>query len=211
MVENESTPLILAPPCQESAAKPEWGSFFDSLMAQFTPPEKVYTLICNNHLDNFRTKTVTVKLENNTFKGSFQYVVIHCDADASMTFDLPDPFASISEIFAAVYHMLWTTTLCSECYDIVTVPNNLCNQCYPMRVMHHYGIAHNLTLSIPTCPICFEQVFYTKLHCGHYVHKTCFIKMNNDRWYTYEMELKCPICRALINSQDRYDFFLWYG
>lgn len=28
--------------------------------------------------------------------------------------------------------------------------------------------------------------------------------LNSERWFAYEMELKCPICRAVISTQDRY-------
>jgi hypothetical protein len=191
----------------------EWTSFFESLVAQFpqSEKEKVYTLICNNHLDNFRVKTLTVKLEDNTYKASIHYLVIHCDGDTTLTYDFPTTFVSIMDVLKAFYTLLWTSTLCSECFDIITMPSTLCSQCYPMRIMHHFGMAHNHTLYIPTCPICFEQVYSAKLHCGHYVHKTCFIKMNSERWFTYETEVKCPLCRAEITTQDKYDYFLWYG
>ena len=210
-------PLLtpVPPPALGLPTNNEWTSFFESLAAQFTPSEKekVYVLVCNNHLDNFRVKTLTVKLDENTYKASLQYLVIHCDGDTTLTYDFPATFASVVDVFKAFYTLLWTSTLCTECFDIITIShtNTLCAQCYPMRIMHHFGMAHNHTLFIPTCPICFEQVYSAKLHCGHYVHKTCFIKMNAERWFTYETEVKCPLCRAEINSQDKYDYFLWYG
>lgn len=207
----ENAPPPPPVPVPEPIAIPEWTVFFESLVTQFTAPEKVYSITCNNHLDNFRVKTLTVKTEENTFKASVQYLIIHCDADASMTYEFPSSFASLVDVFSAFYHLLWTSTLCSECFNIVSVPGALCLECYPARIYHHFGMAHNLSLGIPSCPICFEQVYHAKLHCGHYVHRTCFVKMNSDRWFTYEMEIKCPICRAVISTQDRYDFFLWYG
>lgn len=207
-------PLVPLPPLLPNLPEPtipEWSIFFQTLASQFTAPEKVYKLACNNSVDNFRTKSITIKLEDNTYKASLQYVVIHCDADTTMEFDVPKTFGSLVEVFTEFYTLLWTHTLCLECFRIIPSVNTLCTDCYPMRIMHHYGMAHNFTLFIPTCPICFEQVFLSKLHCGHYVHKTCFIKMNSERWFTYEIEMKCPLCRASIDSQDKYDYFLWYG
>ena len=168
-------------------------------------------MVCTNALNNFKTKSVTVSVENNKYKGTLYYVVLHCDSEYLLSHVFSENAENIADIFCAFFELLWTVSLCPECFAIVTAPDTLCNECYPMRIMHQYGVAHQHSPSVPTCSICFDQVYHSKLHCGHYVHKTCFVKMNPEKSFTYDMEIKCPICRAPMTSQDRYEFFLWYG
>ena len=203
---------------------PEWTVFFQSLQTQFTGQEKVYTIVCTNFAETFRTKSLTIQQHHvsdsenasettptTTYTASLEYHVLRCDGEATLTHDFPESHNSMLDVLEAFFRMLWTSTLCPECYTIIKASDSLCGSCYPMRVFYQYGVAHQHTLSVPTCSICFDQVYHSKLHCGHYVHKTCFIRMNTERWFSYDTELKCPICRTPINSQDRYDFFLWFG
>jgi len=191
----------------------EWNTFFQSLQSSFTPPEKIYSIVCTNSAETFRTKLLTVSMtttEPSAYTASMEYHVLRCDADTTLTHALPDVYTSPADVFKAFYNLLWTSSLCSECFSIVSVSETLCSQCYPMRIMYQFGVAHDHTASIPVCSICFDQVYFSKLHCGHYVHKTCFIRVNTERWFSsYETsELKCPLCRAVVDSQDCYDFFL---
>jgi hypothetical protein len=194
---------------------PEWNTFLEGLQSKFTPPEKTYSLSCINRLETFQTKSLTVRVDKDTSTGTYtatlEYRVLRCDADGALTHEMEGTFEKPTEIFQAFYRLLWNSNVCCECYNMVVLPSTLCSECYPMRIFYQYGMAHQYVPSVPTCSICFDQVYLSKLQCGHYVHKTCLIRMNTERWFSYDTEIKCPICRAALTSQDKYDYFLWLG
>jgi hypothetical protein len=52
-----------------------------------------------------------------------------------------------------------------------------------MFCFYEYGFIHKYIDSFPTCCICLEHVYKSKLMCGHYVHKTCLIKTNPKKYF----------------------------
>jgi len=189
----------------------EISCFFQSLQPLMTTPEKEFKMVCTNSLNTFTTKSIVVRKEeeeNGRFSMSVAYRVHRCDEDMVLLHDLPGEYEHFYEVMEAFFSFLWDSTLCPECFSIIPIISSMCSECYPMRIMHQYGVVHNKTTSIPTCSICLEQVYSSRLCCGHYAHKTCFVLMNPNRWYSYDDEYKCPICRAPITDQDRRDYFL---
>jgi hypothetical protein len=187
----------------------EISCFFQSLQPPVeAAPEKEYRMVCTNSLDTFITKSILVRKEENNYSATVAYRVRRCDEDTVLSHELPGEYEHFHEVLEAFFSFLWDSTLCPECFSIMPLASSLCTECYPMRIMYQYGVIHNKTTCIPTCSICFEHVYHSKLRCGHYAHKTCFVLMNPNRWYSYDDEYKCPICRAPINDQDRREYFL---
>jgi len=196
-------------PIAPTGSENELQNFYSLLEKQFVAPEHEYDFICTNALQNYRTKTLTIQIENNhVYTATLHYRVLRCDSSYFLTHPLKNDDETNGEWKGTLF---FSPILCMECFSIIPSSQTLCPECYCMRIMYHFGIFHQYTSSVPVCSICFDQVFFSRLHCGHYVHKTCFIKMNSSSWYDYDAEYKCPICRTVINEEDKLDFFLSYS
>ena len=174
-------------------------------------------VVCTSMDGSFRSRSLRI-LENGN-KVEMTYYVIHCDPDNHLYTTLytlpPDTEFSMRDVMDKFFHLLWTHTVCSECYRPVELVENtmtapLCPDCYPVRMFFLWGMLHQKTETIPMCCICLEPVFHSRLRCGHMVHKTCFIRVGNHRWFHQDNEYHCPMCRTKITRSDQQNYFLYY-
>ena len=56
--------------------------------------------------------------------------------------------------------------------------------------------------------ICQESVYDTRLKCGHWLHHTCLLQLNSERWFDDMIDIKCPICRQHLTDSDKNRFFI---
>jgi hypothetical protein len=196
--------------------KLELDRYYQSFEESFSRPHKEFNIICINNDETFQTKSITIYQDDHddTFLGIVKYRVIKCDNETTISYTIEDEnLSSITMLLHSFFRLLWTSSICNECFGIVIKPEVMCKDCQPMKILYSYGIVHNYITnhSVPTCSICFDPVYYSKLKCGHYVHKTCMINMNTSNWFRYEDEYKCPICRTILTEDDKIQFFLMFG
>jgi hypothetical protein len=84
--------------------------------------------------------------------------------------------------------------VCIECGAILS-KSDVCQNCEFFKA---YGIYHGLVEQI--CAICQEQVYRTKLGCGHMFHYTCLTKLD-------PVSVKCPVCRTSLSVEEVEDIF----
>jgi hypothetical protein len=137
------------------------------------------------------------------YKGIIKYRILKCYYYSIETYEIP-PQESIEDLLSYFYNLLWNYKLCKECYKIV--PDRFCFECTSMQVFWEWGKL-KFDAEIPQCSICLEDVYHSKLECGHYFHKTCLIKLNPLNWY-HSKEIKCPNFRKVISEKDVANYFL---
>lgn len=171
---------------------------------------KKYDIVCTNSLNKFRTSNIEIQKNNDLFKLIVFYRVIHCDFNCIFKFVNKEPFESIESLMDFYFNLLWTYTICNECFELIPVDPNytICIHCIPMRIYWEFGLQHDKTISVPQCSICFDPVYHSHLECKHYFHKNCIIQMNKNSWY-YGEEISCPVCRSKLSTNDKYHYFLW--
>lgn len=189
----------------------EIEEFLRKTRDSFVAPKKEYEMICMNYCRTICTRSFTISLEEGTsmYRGECSYVILRCDQSYHLAYTFPDAFENMDDVIHFFFKVLWDYIPCTECYNLTPKSDPLCSACYPSRIMILWGMTQHHITSIPTCAICFESVYHSRLHCGHYLHKTCANQLNPNMWYHYTTEIRCPLCRQEFNDQDRYDFFLY--
>lgn len=134
------------------------------------------------------------------------YNVIHCSKDDLISdIEIKREEKNRTEM---VFDLLWEYKLCPECLFLIKKEEDVCKTCLFHKIRQQYGLRKGYIKEIETCMICQEPVYDTRLHCGHYAHKTCIIKLNPSKWYDDTLELKCPVCRQEFTEQDEENFFI---
>lgn len=176
-----------------------------------------YFVTCPSHDNTYRARSLKVHIGGNV---KITYYVYHCDPNNFLVaslgidcfqLDVPSTKIMVDHLF----NLLWTHTVCSECYNLVPIVENssqppLCQDCYPMKMFMVWGIINNKNMLPSTCCICLDQVYQSRLQCGHMVHKTCFIRVGVHQWFDSDNEYLCPLCRTAITDDDKQNFFLYY-
>jgi Ring finger domain len=175
------------------------------------PPGKYqsFNIICTNHDQTYRTGAFRIYFEKDQYEGEIEYSVMKCSADTILYYTLTPKTASISDLLIVLYQWLWTSTVCIECYELIPCTNRLCFSCSSYQIFWEIGLEIQTAMTVPMCSICFEPVFHSRLQCGHYFHKKCFIGINKQNWYHHEDDYNCPLCRQTITSRDISNFFLY--
>lgn len=146
--------------------------------------------------------------EDTMLHAYISYYPIKSSSDAVLFQDLISD-SSVPNVVNAMFDILWTYQLCNECYYLI--PSNqssICKHCQPSKLFWEYGLSRGYVEYIPQCMICLDPVYSSKLDCGHYVHRTCFIQMNPKDQYENNLEIKCPCCRQSITIRDKSNYFL---
>lgn len=136
-----------------------------------------------------------------------RYNVIHCYKDAEIESDI-EIESSDKNKADKVFELLWKYKPCPECLFLISKTEDVCKTCLFHKMRQQYGILKEYITNIETCMICQENVYDTKLKCGHWIHHTCLIKMNPERWFDETIELKCPLCREKLTDEDINRYFL---
>ena len=163
---------------------------------------------CMNADDTYKINRVSFETgeEEGTIMLIIYYNVIHCSRDDMIS----DIEINIKEHNRTemVFELLWNYKLCPECLFLIKKEEDVCKTCLFHKIRQQYGIRKGYITEIETCMICQEPVYNTRLHCGHWVHRTCIIQLNTGRWYDESLELKCPMCRQDLTEQDEEQFFI---
>jgi hypothetical protein len=140
------------------------------------------------------------------------YKMYHCDATEYISYDIMG-LRDAEDVIQAIFYCLFDMEPCRECYNLTDSKHHLCMQCIPQKIRDEYALVHKQQQG-KTCSICFEPVYVSSLSCGHFFHKTCFIKQNPYLWYSSRIAktntIKCPLCRIAIQPEDEYLFFMYH-
>lgn len=136
------------------------------------------------------------------------YNVVKCSYDDDETFTIYQ-LKTIEDCVDKLFEVLWDNELCSECLSLVPKDKKLCQKCYNGKLMWEWGVNKGRTVTMEKCAICLEDVYSSKLSCGHRFHKTCFINLNREEWFDHTIEVKCPVCRREITDLDKKNYFLY--
>jgi len=173
-----------------------------------------FKIIATNVNSTYRTSYVYIHRDkiNNQYKYSaeIEYNVIKCCNENTLIYKPNLVADNVISLLNGIYHWLWDSSVCMECFKLIPLCNRLCFSCDSYRIFWEFGVLHQKIINIPVCSICFEPVFHSKLSCGHYFHKTCFIQMNKSNWFNEEDEYQCPLCRNTISNIDQSNYFLFY-
>jgi hypothetical protein len=172
---------------------------------------KEYTINCTQYKNEFKIFKLFIKKENEKWIVSFNYVPIKCNYDSNLYYDYDKKMDSTENILNHLLEILWKYHMCNECFYLIEPNENLCSYCVPSKIFWEYGFYHKYTDNIPLCIICLESCYKSKLECGHFVHKTCLIKLNPNEYYekiNSDNEIKCPYCRQIITKKDKQEYFL---
>ena len=138
------------------------------------------------------------------------YNVFHCASTSSMSLDLKG-LKNPKEMIDGIFHVVFDMRLCKECFRLTDDPSQCCQKCMSHKIRNEYALkARNIVIPPTECAICLDEVYYSRLTCGHYFHKTCFIKQNTSTWFYDDGSfiMKCPVCRTYISESDKISFFL---
>jgi len=187
--------------------------FFATVEREYNsrPPGKYqsFDIICTNHDRTYRTAAFRIYYEKEEYRGEMEYSVIKCCSDTILYHTLEKTTTTINDLLISLYKWLWTSTICIECYTLIPCNTKLCFSCSSYQIFWEIGLEIQTALTVPMCSICFEPVFHSRLQCGHYFHKKCFIGINKRNWYHDEDDFNCPLCRHAISQTDISNFFLY--
>lgn len=108
----------------------------------------------------------------------------------------------------AIFDIFWKYKLCPECLHLIHNDRELCEDCIFHKMRQQYGIKQGYITEFNSCPICQENVYHTRLQCGHYIHHTCLINLNPFKYFRRCDDIKCPVCRRAISHADKNRFFI---
>lgn len=145
------------------------------------------------------------------FEIAMTYVICKCHPEALFDYVI-GPYENLTKLFIEFMNFFWDYTTCPECLiGLRCKEASICKKCIPFRILSEYSEKY-LKKETKQCPICMERVYASKLHCGHFIHKTCMVKLSEEDWFddlTWQSKsLKCPLCRKLLSSHDIKNFFM---
>jgi hypothetical protein len=169
--------------------------------------EKYYIMECYDKLKTLKTfKIYKLWIKNESISSHVSYFPIKTCEQSILYYDFPNEITTIKETINHVFELLWKFKMCNECFYLVNHDKTICDYCLMSQFYWSYGLTQKIVDSIPTCSICLESVYKSKLECGHYFQKTCLIKMIPSYYYENQ-EIKCPLCRQLLTKLDKIEYF----
>lgn len=155
---------------------------------------------CKSKDHSFQITHVTKSRKNELIKIIVYYNIFYFQNSNELSFQPSKLFQNGEEILNYLYDILWNYKLCPECFYLVEQSQDVCQYCIPQKIFWEQKKE-----SIPTCSICFDQVYGNKLTCGHYFHLTCLMKL-----YPHDdsRPCTCPNCRVKMTSFDKKIFFM---
>lgn len=215
-------------------------SFFESLRSGAYCNSTTLHLRCDDFRRSFRVTLVDIETTPSKESNHAVQVLVHihfqiykCCKDfidvlllgpfllATSPDDGVPQAAGVDAILDEFWSVLWNYRPCSECAcQLLRIDGDpLCQQCQIHRQRNEWGIARGFMTDHYTCPVCIEPVYNTRLSCGHFIHRTCFIKMSPVVWFPTKEDreathdiisqcLRCPLCRTNLSVSDVDVFFL---
>lgn len=167
--------------------------------------------VCTNHNESIRTFRAEFAYHrcrdtDAKYELHIDYNVLKCSYDHDETHSFYD-LHSVEECVHQLFAFLWEFDLCKECLCMTNKDQKLCRSCLSSRLMWEWGVKNGKVSVIEKCAICLEEVYCSKLACGHQFHKTCFINLNPLEWFDEDVNVKCPICRKDISDRDKSVYF----
>lgn len=108
----------------------------------------------------------------------------------------------------AIFELFWNYKLCPECLLLIKKDKEVCEDCMFHKMRQQYGLKKAYITELPSCSICQEKVYHTRLQCGHYIHHTCLLKLNPFKYFRRCEDIKCPVCRRALTHSDKNRFFV---
>jgi hypothetical protein len=161
---------------------------------------------CSNVTNTFRLREVKLLHQDNELTLTILYSVYKANKNhiLSSTRECGADALPMDVVFDA----LWKYVLCPECLDLMPSSMDVCRACQIHKIRQLYGVQKGYITEHATCMICHELVYHTRLQCGHAVHHTCVLNLNDHQWYTPSLSLPCPLCRQPMTEHDKNRFFL---
>jgi len=159
------------------------------------------------HVWDFFIYTEEMETKNNfEYEIVINYSITKCHPEIVHKYTL-GPSSDIAFLCKEFLSFFWKYTTCPECLiGLRMLSEEVCSDCIPLKINCEFAVAEGFKSQIDGCPICLEAVYFSKLHCGHFIHKTCMVKLSEDEWYNEESmnlkPLKCPLCRTFLSSSD---------
>lgn len=169
----------------------------------------VFHFYCEDPDHNFATSCFEWEKTKDKYDMTLYYRVFHCDYDTSMSYEFTG-IENARQMVDAVFHAIFDLRLCKECFYLTDHPDQFCQKCLSHKIRDEYARKYRQSLPTIECAICLEQVYSPRLSCGHYFHKTCFVKQNRGSWFCEDTtpDIRCPMCREHLTESDKSDFFL---
>lgn len=168
------------------------------------------TVYCENIFHEFVIREIEIKYDTTEIVMVYYYYnIFHMSKNDSChkKFFLK---TEIRKIFDELFEMSWKYRLCMECTSLIPKENGLCSKCIYHKYRQEYGIKKGIISEHNTCMICHENVYNTRLECGHSIHHKCLIRLNPNKWYDKNLNIKCCICRQTLSDTDVHKYFLLY-
>lgn len=192
------------------------NTYFPEEKLQSTSPLTCLSIeksfLCVNHSETIKTFCVEFtynRCKENAkkkFEMHIDYNIIKCSYDKDETHSFYD-MENVEECVHQLFRFLWEYDLCMECLYMIPKDQKLCGGCCASKLMWEWGLQNGKASTVEKCAICLEDVYSSKLSCGHRFHKTCFINLNTKEWFDEDVEIRCPICRKEISDRDKLSYF----
>lgn len=135
------------------------------------------------------------------------YTVFHLgkdDNELKARIEVPDSSSKID----AIFDIFWKFKLCPECLHLIRNDKEVCEDCVFHKMRQQFGMKKGYITEFTKCPVCQENVYHTRLQCGHFIHHTCLINLNPHKYFRRCEDIKCPVCRRHISHSDKNRFFI---
>ena len=176
--------------------------------------EKTEPFTCDSKDRSFTISAIVLYRVKEKLGVEIQYKIYRCDYSEHRSYDIMN-LRDADDLVHAIFYCLYDMDLCRECFTLTESKHRLCMECIPQKIRDEYARVHKNQEAPSCCPICLDPVYHSHLSCGHFLHKTCFVMQNSRLWYsktiTNTMNLKCPICRKVIQDEDKNEFFLYHS
>jgi hypothetical protein len=169
---------------------------------------KIY-MNCENIENTFLMNEIEVHLKSQMESSiDIYYNVFRLSEKMELLTTLKFQFENKEKLIDFIFEILWSYKLCPECLNIIKNKDELCYDCTFHKMRQQYGLLKKYINEHYKCMICQENVYNTKLQCGHYIHHTCLLQLHSHKWFSDNIQMKCGICRQYLTESDKYKYFL---
>lgn len=163
---------------------------------------------CRDVEDTFTVRDIKIvqNPDEKVAEVTIYYTVCHLGKDDELKaqIEIPD---SVSKI-EAIFDIFWKYKLCPECLQLIKKEREVCENCVFHKMRQQFGMKKGYISEFNTCPVCQENVYHTRLQCGHFIHHTCLINLNPFKNFRRCEDIKCPVCRRVLSHADKNRFFI---